>query len=75
MIPGKIEFRLNVAAIQNSGYANLTTFCEKNDIDRNLLNHIRGKSYARPGTKSEKLVEMLIRKGYGEYVEVARETA
>lgn len=68
MAGNRIEFELNEAKMQNMGGGSITSFCERFNINRNLMYHIKGKSYVRPNTKSASLVEKLITMGVGKYI-------
>jgi len=69
----KVEFKLDEAKMLNIGGGSITTFCEQYSIDRNLMYHIKGKSYVKANTKSQKLVMKLINLGVGKYVNVDKE--
>ena len=69
----KVEFKLDEAKMLNIGGGSITTFCEQYGIDRNLMYHIKGKSYVKAGTKSQKLVSKLINLGVGKYMNINKE--
>lgn len=69
----KVEFRLDEAKMLNIGNGNITNFCELYGIDKNLMYHVKGKSYVKTGTKSQKLVARLISLGVAKYENIDKE--
>ncbi len=70
---GEVKFELDRAAMQNLGSGNVMDFCRRFNIDYNLLQHVMRKAYVRSGTKSQEIVDRLIKMGVGKYVNVPKE--
>jgi len=69
----KVAFRLDEAKMLNIGGGSITSFCDQYSIDRNLMYHIKDKSHVKHGTKSQKLVAMLINLGVGRYENINKD--
>ncbi len=72
---GDVKFVIDKAQMLNLGGGNVMEFCRRYGFDYNLLQHVIRKKYTRNGTKSQEMVERLIKMGVGKYVNVTEEEA